>query len=71
MPPSKQLPSVPYVKGKYFFFRQQYDKALAALKAIGPDHIYYFHSLYFVGAANVALGGEHLRRRASWPSAPS
>jgi tetratricopeptide (TPR) repeat protein len=51
MPPTKQLPSVPYVEGKYFFFRQQYDKALAALKAIGPDHIYYFHSLYFVGAS--------------------
>ena len=31
----KQLPSVPYVKGKYFFFRQQYDKALEALKDIG------------------------------------
>lgn len=60
MPPTKQLPSVPYVEGKYFFFRQQYDKALAALKQIGPDHIYYFHSLYFVGAANVAMGGEHL-----------
>jgi tetratricopeptide (TPR) repeat protein len=61
MPIDKQLPSVPYVKGKYFFFRQQYDKALDALKAIGPNHVYYFHSLYFVGAANVALGGEHLQ----------
>ena len=60
MPTGKQLPSVPYVEGKYFFFRQQYDKALATLKQIGPDHVYYFHSLYFVGAANVALGGEHL-----------
>ncbi|HWE30441.1 MAG TPA: tetratricopeptide repeat protein [Polyangia bacterium] len=60
MPAGKQLPSVPYVEGKYFFFRQQYDKALATLKQIGPDHIYYFHSLYFVGAANVGLGGEHL-----------
>ncbi len=60
LPADKQLPSVPYVKGKYFFFRQSYDKALAALKEIGPTHIYYFHALYFVGAANVALGGEHL-----------
>ncbi|MCU1276679.1 MAG: hypothetical protein JWM53_225, partial [bacterium] len=60
MPPGKQLPSVPYVEGKYFFFRQQYDRALAALKTIGPDHIYYFHSLYFVGAAQVAMGGDHL-----------
>ena len=60
LPAGKQLPSVPYVEGKYFFFRQQYDKALAVLKQIGPDHIYYFHALYFVGAANVAMGGEHL-----------
>ncbi|HEX6837978.1 MAG TPA: tetratricopeptide repeat protein, partial [Polyangia bacterium] len=60
MPAAKQLPSVPYVEGKYFFFRQQYDKALATLKQIGPDHIYYFHALYFVGAANVGMGGEHL-----------
>ncbi len=50
----KQLPSVPYVKGKYFFFRQQYDKALAALAPIGPDHEYYFHALYFIGATQVA-----------------
>src|SRR5262245_37225236 len=51
-PPSKQLPTVPYVKGKYFFFRQQYDKSLAALEVIGVDHPYYFHALYFKGAAN-------------------
>jgi tetratricopeptide (TPR) repeat protein len=56
----KQLPSVPYVKGKYFFFRQQYDKALEALKAIGPTHIYYFHALYFAGSSYVAMGGEKL-----------
>lgn len=61
MPAAKQLPSVPYVEGKYFFFRQQWDKALAALKTIGPDHVYYFHSLYFQGAANVAMGPEHLQ----------
>lgn len=61
MPAAKQLPSVPYVEGKYFFFRQQYDKALAALAQIGPDHIYYFHALYFVGAADVALGGAHIQ----------
>src|SRR5258706_1861602 len=30
----KQLPSVPYVMGKYFYFRRQFDKSLEALKAI-------------------------------------
>jgi tetratricopeptide (TPR) repeat protein len=60
MAADKQLPSVPYVKGKYFFFRQQYDKALDALKAIGPSHVYYFHALYFIGASYVAMGQNRL-----------
>jgi tetratricopeptide (TPR) repeat protein len=60
LPPGKQLPSVPYVEGKYFFFRQQFDRALAVLKTIGSDHVYYFHSLYFIGAASVAMGPDHL-----------
>ena len=56
----KQLPSVPYVKGKYYYFRRQFDKSVEALKSIGTSHIYYFHAQYFVGAANVAMGAEHL-----------
>src|SRR5262249_38085795 len=60
LPAGKQPPSVPYVEGQYFLVRQQYDKALATLKQIGPDHIYYFHSRYFVGASQVAMGGDHL-----------
>jgi tetratricopeptide (TPR) repeat protein len=55
----KPLPSVPYVKGKYYFFRQQFDKALEAFKPIGADHKYFFHATYFVGAANVAWGQDH------------
>src|ERR1700744_3823750 len=39
LPAGKQLPSVPYVEGKYYFFRQKYDQALATLKQIGPEHI--------------------------------
>src|SRR5689334_2410603 len=56
----KQLPSVPYVKGKYFYFRRQFDKAVDALKGLPTSHVYYFHSLYFVGSAYVAMGSEHL-----------
>jgi TolA-binding protein len=56
----KQLPSVPYVKGKYYYFRRQFDKALDALKTIPPNHIYYFHAQYFVAAANVQKGPESL-----------
>jgi len=54
----KQLPSVPYVKGKYFYFRRQFDKALEALKVLKPDHIYFFHGTYFIGASLVAEGPE-------------
>ncbi len=52
----RQLPSVPYVKGKYFYFRHQYDKALDALRVLKPDHIYFFHGTYFIGASLVASG---------------
>jgi tetratricopeptide (TPR) repeat protein len=61
----KQLPSVPYVKGKYFYFRRQFDKAIDALKGIGPNHEYYFHALYFVGASNVAQGQDKIEQARS------
>ncbi len=56
MPPGRQLASVPYVKGKYYYFRQRFDDALAAFKEIGTDHKYWFHAQYFVGATLVAQG---------------
>ncbi|MSP61205.1 MAG: tetratricopeptide repeat protein [Myxococcales bacterium] len=56
LPPGKQLPSVPYVKGKYFYFRQRYDDALAAFAQIQAGHTYWFHSQYFIAAAKVAQG---------------
>ena len=52
----KQLPSVPYVKGKYFYFRRQFDKALEALRVLKPEHVYFFHGTYFIGASLVAEG---------------
>ena len=52
--PGKQLPSVPYVKGKYYYFRQKYDESEKAFQDIGPTHPYWFHSQYFLGAAQVA-----------------
>lgn len=52
----RPLPTVPYVKGKYFYFRQQHDKAIEALKTIGPDHPYSYHATYFIGASYVAMG---------------
>jgi TolA-binding protein len=60
MPKAQQLPSVPYVKGKYFYFRRQFHRAIEELRTIGPEHVYYFHALYFCGAAHIAMGREHL-----------
>lgn len=53
----QQLATVPYVKGKYFFFRQQYDKSIEAMKQCKADHPYYLHALYFIGASSVGKGG--------------
>ncbi|HEX2569967.1 MAG TPA: tetratricopeptide repeat protein [Polyangia bacterium] len=56
LPPEKLRPSVPYVKGKYYFFRKNWDEVEKALKGIQPGHTYWFHSQYFVGASQVARG---------------
>ncbi len=56
LPPHQLLPSVPYVKGKYLYFRQRYNDALAAFASVAPDHTYWAHSQYFIGAALVAQG---------------
>ncbi len=55
--PSNQLePSVPYVKGKYLFFRDRTDEALAAFSAIGTDNPYYLQGLYFFATTQVKKG---------------
>ncbi len=59
-PVQNQLPSVPYVKGKYFFMRKQYDQSTAALSSLPPSHPYYMQGQYFIGAAAVAKGADHL-----------
>ncbi len=59
LPVSEQLPSVPYVRGKYHYFRKQYPEAIQALRSLPATHKYYLYGLYFVGAANVAMGPEH------------
>jgi len=46
-------PSVPYVRGKYFYFRNQLDAGLAAFRAIAPGAKYYVHAQYFIGASLV------------------
>jgi tetratricopeptide (TPR) repeat protein len=50
LPPGQVLPSVPYVRGKYEFFRGHYDQAERALAAIPPTSQYYFQAQYIIAA---------------------
>jgi tetratricopeptide (TPR) repeat protein len=46
-------PSVPYVRGKYYYFKDQFDASLSAFRSVGNDNKYYMHSQYFIGAVQV------------------
>ncbi len=52
--PTAQLkPTVPYVRAKYYYFKDQLDQAVAGFRQIPLGHDYYFHAQYFLGAAMV------------------
>jgi tetratricopeptide (TPR) repeat protein/archaellum component FlaC len=52
--PSDRLePSVPYVRGKYLYFRDKPEDALAIFNAMPPTNPYYLQSKYFVGTIQV------------------
>ncbi|MCC6751726.1 MAG: tetratricopeptide repeat protein [Deltaproteobacteria bacterium] len=52
--PADQLkPSVPYVKGKFYYFKGDLDTAASAFRAISQGHTYYHHAQYFLGAIYV------------------
>jgi tetratricopeptide (TPR) repeat protein len=53
--PAAQLrDSVPYVRGKYAYFRDQFDDALAYFAKVPGKSEYYAQSLYFTGVCHVA-----------------
>ena len=54
VPAAERRSSVPYVRGKYYFFNGNYDKALQQFGMVGPRSKYYFQARYFVGASHVA-----------------
>jgi TolA-binding protein len=55
--PSASLdPAVPYVKGKYLFFRDKLDEALVALASVAPTNPYYMQARYFVATAQIKKG---------------
>jgi len=49
-------PSVPYVRGKYYYSRGRYDEALAVFSSVQPTSPYYLRSLYFTGTIQVGRG---------------
>jgi len=53
VPQAERRSSVPYVRGKYYFFSGNYDQALAQFGQVGPKSKYYFQARYFVGASLV------------------
>jgi tetratricopeptide (TPR) repeat protein len=49
-------PSVPYVRGKYAYFRGHLDEALAAFDSLPPSNPYYLRARYFVATIRVKQG---------------
>jgi tetratricopeptide (TPR) repeat protein len=56
IPASQLEPSVPYVRGKYLFFRDRLDDALASFNSIQPGAPYYLQARYFVATIEVKKG---------------
>jgi tetratricopeptide (TPR) repeat protein len=49
-------PAVPYVRGKYYFFRDRPDEALGVLEGITTSSPYYMQARYFVATIHVKKG---------------
>lgn len=56
VPAGERRPSVPYVRGKYAFFSEDYDQAAAYFAQVPAATEYYFQSRYFLGACYIARG---------------
>lgn len=56
VPASKQRDSVPYVRGRYLYFSEDYTGSIAQFEAIPRTSEYYVRSQYFAGAAHIAGG---------------
>ncbi len=56
IPPAMLEPSVPYVRGKFSFFRGRPDEALAIFAAIPASSPYFLQSRYFAATVEVQKG---------------
>ncbi|HEY3354986.1 MAG TPA: tetratricopeptide repeat protein [Polyangia bacterium] len=53
LPPSQLLPSVPYVRGKFEFFRGRHEEAQRIFDTIPATSEYYFQAQYFIATGLV------------------
>jgi tetratricopeptide (TPR) repeat protein len=56
VPAANLPPSVPYVRGKYYYFTGKLDDAMNAFNLIGPNNPYYLQSRYFQATIQVKRG---------------
>lgn len=56
IPPERLEPFVPYVRGKYFYFRDKLDDAAAIFAAIPPASPHHVQARYFLGTIEVKRG---------------
>lgn len=56
IPAANMEPSVPYVRGKYYFFNGKLDDALGVFNQIAPNNPYFFQARYFIGTIQVKRG---------------
>ena len=54
IPEGQQLPSAPYIRGKYEYFRGNHDTAITSLELIPRSSQYYIRARYFLGGSHVA-----------------
>lgn len=54
VPAAERRSSVPYVRGKYLFYHEKIDEAIAQFQQVSKKSHYYFQARYFIGACYVA-----------------
>ncbi len=56
LPPNLMEPATPYVRGKYYYYRNRLDDAAAVFASIPTTNTYYFQARYFLATIAVKKG---------------